>query len=49
MATVYSFDLFDTVISRKTGTPKGIFCMMQQKMQETWPNRMICLVALLLM
>lgn len=38
MATVYSFDLFDTVISRKTGTPKGIFCMMQQKMQETWPE-----------
>ena len=37
--TVYSFDLFDTVLSRKTGTPKGIFCIMRelltkQKQQE---------------
>lgn len=28
--TVYSFDLFDTVLSRKTGTPKGIFCIMRE-------------------
>ena len=27
---VYSFDLFDTVLSRKTGTPKGIFCIMRE-------------------
>lgn len=33
--TVYSFDLFDTVLSRKTGTPKGIFCMMRKTL-ETW-------------
>ena len=40
--TVYSFDLFDTVLSRKTGTPKGIFCIMrelltkQAQLERTW-------------
>ena len=39
---VYSFDLFDTVLSRKTGTPKGIFCIMrelltkQAQLERTW-------------
>lgn len=39
---VYSFDLFDTVLSRKTGTPKGIFRIMQEILakqmnsEKTW-------------
>lgn len=29
-----SFDVFDTLITRKTATPKGIFAIMQQKLQN---------------
>lgn len=30
----YSFDIFDTVITRITATPEGIFSLMEKKMQE---------------
>jgi len=30
----YSFDVFDTVISRVTGTPLGIFTLIQQKLND---------------
>lgn len=30
---MYSFDVFDTLITRKTATPKGIFALMQQELQ----------------
>ncbi|MBR3622843.1 MAG: hypothetical protein IKN43_05795 [Selenomonadaceae bacterium] len=30
---LYSFDVFDTLITRKTATPKGIFALMQHKLQ----------------
>jgi len=29
---MYSFDVFDTLITRKTATPKGIFALMQDKL-----------------
>lgn len=31
---IYSFDVFDTLITRTTATPFGIFAMMQQKLQD---------------
>lgn len=31
---VYSFDVFDTLITRKTATPLGVFAYMQKKLQE---------------
>ncbi|WP_019552549.1 HAD family hydrolase [Propionispira raffinosivorans] len=30
----YSFDVFDTLITRTTATPRGIFTLMQQRLQE---------------
>ena len=29
---MYSFDVFDTLISRKTGSPRGVFLVMQKKL-----------------
>lgn len=31
---MYSFDIFDTLITRGTATPKGIFLLMQRRLQE---------------
>ncbi len=31
---LYSFDIFDTLVTRKVATPKGIFALMQQKLEE---------------
>ena len=31
---LYSFDIFDTLITRKVATPKGIFSLMQQHLEE---------------
>lgn len=31
---MYSFDIFDTLITRKTATPTGIFLLMQERMKE---------------
>lgn len=31
---VYSFDVFDTLITRKTATPLGVFAYMQKRLQE---------------
>ena len=31
---MYSFDIFDTLITRRTAEPKGIFMLMQEKIQE---------------
>lgn len=31
---MYTFDVFDTLIARKTATPEGIFALMQKKLQE---------------
>ncbi|WP_019552548.1 HAD-IA family hydrolase [Propionispira raffinosivorans] len=36
----FSFDVFDTLITRKTATPRGIFSLMQQYLQE---NEKFCL------
>ena len=40
---LYSFDVFDTLITRQTGTPKGIFALVQQRLQgagyEDFPSR----------
>jgi len=33
-SVVYSFDVFDTLITRKTATPLGVFAYMQKKLQE---------------
>jgi len=30
----YSFDVFDTLVTRTTATPRGIFTLMQQRLQE---------------
>ena len=32
---MYSFDIFDTLITRSTADPKGIFMLMQKDMKET--------------
>ena len=34
MKTYYSFDIFDTLITRLTATPKGIFLIIQKKIQD---------------
>lgn len=34
-AKVYSFDVFDTVLTRVTGSPLGIFHLMQNKLRDT--------------
>ncbi len=31
---IYSFDIFDTLITRKTATPKGIFAIMQRRLMQ---------------
>jgi FMN phosphatase YigB (HAD superfamily)/2-polyprenyl-3-methyl-5-hydroxy-6-metoxy-1,4-benzoquinol methylase len=31
---LYSFDIFDTLITRKTATPKGIFALLQDELRE---------------
>lgn len=33
--SLYSFDIFDTLITRKVATPKGIFVLMQHKIQTS--------------
>ena len=30
---LYSFDVFDTLITRRVGVPKGIFALMQEKIK----------------
>ncbi|QIK38189.1 hypothetical protein GWK36_09605 [Caldichromatium japonicum] len=31
---IYSFDLFDTLITRRLGTPRGVFVLMQQRLLQ---------------
>ena len=31
---LYSFDIYDTLITRKTATPEGVFALMQKKLSE---------------
>ena len=31
---LYSFDIYDTLITRKTATPEGIFALMQKQLEE---------------
>lgn len=31
---IYSFDVFDTIITRRTAIPSGIFCIMQDKLKH---------------
>ena len=31
---LYSFDIFDTLVTRKTATPKGIFALMQKELKD---------------
>lgn len=31
---IYSFDIFDTIVTRKTAIPTGIFAIMQEKMKD---------------
>lgn len=31
---LYSFDIFDTIITRITATPQGVFALMQEKLEE---------------
>lgn len=43
---LYSFDVFDTLIARRTATPEGIFALMQQKLTEQehvcwYPERIV--------
>lgn len=33
---MYSFDIFDTLITRTTADPKGVFLLMQEAMKEMW-------------
>ena len=35
---MYSFDVFDTLITRKTGTPKGIFAVVQDRLHRQFPK-----------
>lgn len=42
--TVYSFDIFDTLITRRTATPKGIFAVMQETLQSrsaAYPTQLV--------
>lgn len=34
MSITYSYDVFDTIITRKTATPHGIFAIMQDKLKN---------------
>lgn len=43
---LYSFDIYDTLITRKTATPEGIFALMQKELLESeeysdYPKRLI--------
>ena len=43
---IYSFDIYDTLITRKTATPEGIFALMQKQLEElreyqSLPKRLI--------
>lgn len=38
---MYSFDVFDTLITRKTAIPQGIFAMMQRELEQNWEYRNI--------
>lgn len=43
---LYSFDIYDTLISRKTATPEGIFALMQKQLEESeiyagYPKRLV--------
>lgn len=43
---LYSFDIYDTLITRKTATPEGIFALMQKKLSESekysdFPKRLV--------
>ena len=38
---MYSFDVFDTLITRVTATPKGIFALLQHHLQETQKENQI--------
>lgn len=33
-ADIYSFDIFDTLITRATATPEGVFALMQQRLMS---------------
>ena len=32
---LYSFDVYDTLITRRTATPEGIFALMQKRLTES--------------
>lgn len=34
----YSFDVFDTLVTRKTARPNGIFCIIQEKLKKAEQN-----------
>ena len=38
MFKIYSFDIFDTLITRKTATPPGIFLIIQYYLRNDWGN-----------
>ena len=45
MIKLYSFDIFDTLITRKTATPKGIFalmqkCLLEMEVYQEYPDRL---------
>ena len=38
---MYSFDVFDTLLTRVTATPEGIFALMQHCLQEVQKEKQI--------
>lgn len=32
---IYSFDVFDTLLTRRTARPEGIFCLLQEKLEKS--------------
>lgn len=38
MAKLYSYDIFDTLITRRTATPHGIFAVMQEKLKNRYTD-----------
>ena len=34
MSIIYSYDIFDTIITRRTADPYGVFALMQDRLQE---------------
>ena len=34
MSITYSYDIFDTILTRKTANPEGIFSLMQNKLKN---------------